>query len=73
MKSLALARKVPTALLASELRRLSVELTESQYPIDVVRAEAAFGATGYSVLATLCPSAMMIMTPTNPLGGFNPE
>ena len=71
--SLALSRKAPTTRLASELRLLSVELKESALPIDVVRAEAAFGATGYPELGHLCPSAMMIMTSTNPLGGFNPE
>jgi len=70
--SLALSRKSPTAHLASELRLLSVELNESKLPIDVVRAEAAFGATGYPELEHLCTSAMMIMTSTNPLGGFNP-
>lgn len=71
--SLALSRKASTTRLASELRLLSVELKESALPIDVVRAEAAFGATGYPELGHLCPSAMMIMTSTNPLGGFNPE
>jgi hypothetical protein len=71
--SLALSRKAPTAHLASELLLLSMELRESALPIDVVRAEAAFGATGYPKMGHLCPSAMMIMTSTNPLGGFNPE
>jgi len=71
--SLSLSRKAPTALMASELRLLSVELKESKLPIDVVRAEAAFGATGYPTLALMCQSAMRLMTPTNPLGGFNPE
>jgi hypothetical protein len=72
-RSLALSSRSPTAHLKSELRLLSVELEESVRPIDVVRAEATFGATGYSELAQLCPSAMMIMTSTNPLGGFNPD
>jgi hypothetical protein len=71
--ALALSLKAPTAPLASELRLLSVELKQSGQPIDVVRAEAAFGATGYPKLGQLCPSAMMLMTPTNPLGGFNPQ
>jgi hypothetical protein len=52
---------------------MSVELRESPQPIDVIRAEAAFGATGYRQLSLMCPSVMMLMTPTNPLGGFNPE
>lgn len=69
--SLTLSNKAPTAHLASELRHLSAELNESKAPIDVVRAEAAFGSTGYPELAHLCTSAMMIMTSTNPLGGFN--
>ena len=71
--SLVLSRRAPTTRLASELHLLSVELKESALPIDVVRAEAAFGATGYPELGHLCRSATMIMTPTNPLGGFNPE
>jgi hypothetical protein len=72
-KSLALSRKAPTAFMAAQLRRLSVELRQSRLPIDVVRAEAEFGATGYPTLGRMCPSTTMIMTPTNPLGGFNPE
>jgi hypothetical protein len=71
--SLSLSKKAPTVLLASQLRRLSVELKQSNLPIDVVRAEAAFGATGYRDLGLLCHSATKLMTPTNPLGGFNPE
>jgi|GEM_PF-6566044 len=71
--SLSLSRKAPTALMASELRLLSVELKESKLPIDVVRAEAEFGSTGYPTLGLMCQSAMRLMTPTNPLGGFNPE
>src|SRR5665213_2230296 len=71
--SLSLSRKAPTALMASELRLLSVELKESKLAIDIVRAEAAFGATGYPTLRLMCHSATMIMTPTNPLGGFSPE
>jgi hypothetical protein len=72
-KSLALSERAPTALMAAQLRRLSVELRQSRLPIDVVRAEAAFGATGYPRLGRMCPSATMIMTSTNPLGGFNPK
>ena len=72
-KSLALSRKAPTAFMADQLRRLSVELRESRLPINVVRAEAAFGAVGYPTLGRMCPSVTMIMTSTNPLGGFNPE
>lgn len=72
-RSLALSNKAPTALMGVQLRRLSVELKQSRLPIDVVRAEAAFGATGYPTLGRMCPSATMIMTPTNPLGGFNPD
>jgi hypothetical protein len=72
VQSLALASKAPTALMASQLRRLSVELKQSRLPIDVVRAEAAFGATGYPSFKLMCQSAMRLMTPTNPLGGFNP-
>ena len=71
--SLKLSSRAPTVLMAAQLRRLSVELKQSRQPIDVVRAEAAFGATGYPTLRLMCPSAMMIMTATNPLGGFNPE
>jgi hypothetical protein len=71
--SFALSSRAPTALMAAQLRRLSVELRQSRQPIDVVRAEAAFGATGYPTLRLMCPSAMMIMTATNPLGGFSPE
>ena len=71
--SYSLSKKAPTALLASQLRRLSVELNQSKLPIDVVRAEAAFGATTYRNLGLMCLSATMLMTPTNPLGGFNPE
>jgi hypothetical protein len=72
-ESLALSTKAPTTLMAGQLRRLSVELRQSRLPVDVVRAEAAFGATGYQTLGRACPSVTMIMTPTNPLGGFNPE
>ena len=72
-RSLALSKIAPSAVLAIELRRLSVELKQSRLPIDVVRAEAAFGATGYPILGHICPSVTMIMTPTNPLGGFNSE
>ena len=68
--ALALSRKAPTAHMVSELRLLSVKLRESPRPIDVVRAEAAFGATGYRQMGLMCHSATMLMTPTNPLGGF---
>jgi hypothetical protein len=71
--SLAVSKRAPTQRLAVQLRRLSIELNQSKRPIDVVRAEAAFGATGYPALSHVCPSTMMIMTATNPLGGFNPE
>jgi hypothetical protein len=71
--SLAVSRRAPSEQLAVQLRRLSIELKQSKRPIDVVRAEAAFGATGYPALSRVCPSTMMIMTATNPLGGFNPE
>jgi hypothetical protein len=71
--SYSLSKKTPTALLASQLRRHSLALNQSRLPIDVVRAEAAFGATGYRNLGLMCHSATMLMTPTNPLGGFNPE
>lgn len=70
--SLALSKMAPTPRMATELRLLSVQLVESTLPIDVVRAEAAFGATGFPELNSTCGSSMMIMTPTNPLGGFNP-
>jgi hypothetical protein len=71
-RSSALSQKAPNAHVATALRRLSVELKQSTLPIDVVRAEAAFGATGYPELSRLCPSVTRLMTPTNPLGGFNP-
>jgi hypothetical protein len=70
--SSALSSKAPTVVMSAQLRRLSEELKQSRLPIDVVRAEAAFGATGYPTLRLMCPSVMMIMTATNPLGGFNP-
>jgi len=69
----ALSNKAPTAHMKHELSLLSAELRESSRPIDVVRAEAAFGATGYPELSLMCHTVGMIMTPTNPLGGFNPE
>ena len=71
--SLDLSRKASKAQMKAELHLLSVELKESKLPIDVVRAEAAFGATGYPALGLMCPSVTMIMTPTNPLGGFNSQ
>lgn len=69
--SSALSKMAPTPEMASALRRLSTQLNESALPINVVRAEAAYGATGFKKLSDVCPSSMMIMTSTNPLGGVN--
>jgi hypothetical protein len=68
--SLSLAKLAPTHEIASTLKLLSSQLRSSALPIDVVRAEAAYGATGFNPLLQICPSSMMIMTSTNPLGGI---
>ena len=68
--SSSLAKLAPTRVIASTLERLSKQLNASALPINVVRAEAAYGATGYKPLAQICPSSMMIMTRTNPLGAI---
>lgn len=67
--SSSLSKIAPTLEMASALRRLSTQLNESALPINVVRAEVAYGATGFKKLSDVCPSSMMIMTSTNPLGG----
>ena len=68
--SSSLSKLAPSTIIASTLETLSAQLKASALPINVVRAEAAYGATGYRQLAQICPSAMMIMTWTNPIGGI---
>jgi hypothetical protein len=67
--SASLSKLAPSTMIASTLERLSAQLKSSALPINVVRAESAYGATGYRPLAQICPSSMMIMTWTNPIGG----